>query len=112
LCAPRRLGLFSYGSGCCSEFFSGVATEEGQRRLRAMNIDVALDRRYRLSIDEYETLLLGNSAVRIGTRDVKLDHGIIGGAWDALQAGQSQAGAQQRLVLNEIAGYHRKYRWV
>ena len=26
---------FSYGSGCCSEFFSGVVTKEGQQRLRA-----------------------------------------------------------------------------
>ncbi|MBN3725612.1 hydroxymethylglutaryl-CoA synthase family protein [Burkholderia sp. Ac-20379] len=109
---PRRLGLFSYGSGCCSEFFSGVATAEGQQRLRALQIDTALDRRYRLSIAEYETLLLGNGTVRIGTRDVKLDHAIIPGAWAALQAEQARADAPRRLVLDEIAGYHRKYRWI
>ena len=30
--APARVGCFSYGSGCCSEFFSGVVTPEGQDR--------------------------------------------------------------------------------
>ena len=24
--SPKRIGVFSYGSGCCSEFYSGVAS--------------------------------------------------------------------------------------
>ena len=36
LTAPARIGLFSYGSGCCSEFYSGTAdaasAAAGQRR--------------------------------------------------------------------------------
>ncbi|KAB7619601.1 hydroxymethylglutaryl-CoA synthase family protein [Alkalilimnicola sp. S0819] len=103
--APRRLGLFSYGSGCCSEFFSGVADAQGQARLRAMDIDGALDQRYPLSMDEYETLLRGGHAVRFGTRDAVLDQQLIPGAWAAYQTGG-------RLVLDSIEGYHRNYRWV
>ncbi len=31
--SPKRLGCFSYGSGCCSEFYSGVVTPSGQEKL-------------------------------------------------------------------------------
>lgn len=31
---PQRIGVYSYGSGCCSEFFSGVATIEGKSAFR------------------------------------------------------------------------------
>jgi polyketide biosynthesis 3-hydroxy-3-methylglutaryl-CoA synthase-like enzyme PksG len=103
--SPRRIGLFSYGSGCCSEFFSGVVTAEGQQCVRAMGIAAELDGRYRLSITEYEALLRGNAVVRFGTRDAVLDHGIVPGAWPRRQTGQ-------RLVLDSIVGYHRKYRWI
>lgn len=102
---PQRIGLFSYGSGCCSEFFSGIVTAEGQDRLRSMGISQALGQRYRLSIAEYEMLLRGNDVIRFGTRDAALDHQIIPGAWPVCQTGR-------RLVLEAIVGYHRKYRWV
>jgi len=102
---PRRIGLFSYGSGCCSEFFSGVVSSEGQQRLKALRIDHALSGRYRLSLADYETLLRGNHAVRFGTRDVVLDHKVVPAAWPVYQTGR-------RLVLDAIVGYHREYRWV
>jgi polyketide biosynthesis 3-hydroxy-3-methylglutaryl-CoA synthase-like enzyme PksG len=102
---PQRIGLFSYGSGCCSEFFSGVVSPEAQRRLQATGIDGALNARYRLSLTEYATLLRGNHAVRFGTRDAVLDHEVVPDAWPPYQTGE-------RLVLDAIVGYHRKYRWV
>lgn len=105
LSVPRRIGVFSYGSGCCSEFFSGVVTPEAQHRLRALGIADALDRRYRLSLEEYELLLRGDAVVRFGTRDAELDHAVLPGAWEAA----AQAG--ERLVLEAVVGYHRKYRW-
>lgn len=106
---PQRIGFFSYGSGCCSEFYSGVATSEGQSRLRAMGIDAAMDARYRLSIEEYERLLRGNSTLRFGLRDALPDRGIVPGAWQVYQ-GSSPNG--QRLVLRAIEGYHRLYDWI
>jgi polyketide biosynthesis 3-hydroxy-3-methylglutaryl-CoA synthase-like enzyme PksG len=101
--APQRIGLFSYGSGCCSEFFSGVVDANGQQRLRAMNITQSLDRRYRLSMSEYEALLRGNEVVRFGTRDAHFDHQVVPGAWSALAT-------EGRLVLDTIESYHRSYR--
>jgi polyketide biosynthesis 3-hydroxy-3-methylglutaryl-CoA synthase-like enzyme PksG len=102
---PVRIGLFSYGSGCCSEFFSGIITPEGQATLRKMKISEALKNRYQLSIDQYEALLSGNHTVRFGTRDIKLDHQIIPDIWTQNKNGNW-------LVLDAIEGYHRKYIWV
>lgn len=102
--APRRLGLFSYGSGCCSEFFSGVADARGQQLLRRQGIPAALDRRQRLSMEEYETLLKGGEVIRFGTRDARLNHQLIPSVWPAFEAGR-------HLVLDRVEAYHREYRW-
>ncbi|NDV85383.1 3-hydroxy-3-methylglutaryl-ACP synthase [Aurantimonas aggregata] len=102
---PLRVGLFSYGSGCCSEFFSGVVTPQGAERLRSMAIAETLDRRYRLTMAEYVALLSSPDVVRFGTRDVELDHGVVPGAWPT-------AGKGDRLVLDRVVGYHREYSWV
>jgi polyketide biosynthesis 3-hydroxy-3-methylglutaryl-CoA synthase-like enzyme PksG len=102
---PLRIGLFSYGSGCCSEFFSGVVSPEGARQLHAMDIGGSLDKRYRLSIPEYEKLLTGEGVVRFGTRDAKLDHDIIPEAWPA-------SDNVKHLILDEVTNYSRQYIWV
>jgi polyketide biosynthesis 3-hydroxy-3-methylglutaryl-CoA synthase-like enzyme PksG len=102
---PRRIGLFSYGSGCCSEFFSGVVPADAPARLAEMGIASGLDRRHRLSMSEYESLLRGTETVRFGTRDVELQPE----ATPGFRAGET---GKPRLVLDAIAGYHRKYRWL
>ncbi len=77
--SPKRIGCFSYGSGCCSEFYSGVATPQGQKLQRGHEIEEQLNRRYRLSMYEYEDLLRGSGAVKFGTRNVKSDFDLIPG---------------------------------
>ncbi|MFJ6208618.1 hydroxymethylglutaryl-CoA synthase family protein [Lysinibacillus sp. NPDC092081] len=103
--SPKRVGCFSYGSGCCSEFFSGVVTAQGQQYLKKMEIKQHLDRRYQLSMDEYDTLLTENSAVKFGTRNVKMDTQFIPGS-------QNLYKESKRLVLEEICEFHRQYRWL
>ncbi|MEC1546929.1 polyketide biosynthesis 3-hydroxy-3-methylglutaryl-ACP synthase PksG [Bacillus rugosus] len=103
--SPKRIGCFSYGSGCCSEFYSGITTPEGQERQRSFGIEKHLDRRYRLSMEEYEVLFKGNGMVRFGTRNVKLDFEMIP---DIVQFTQEKP----RLFLEEISEFHRKYRWI
>lgn len=103
--APVRIGCFSYGSGCCSEFYSGVTTLEGQERLRRMGIWRQLDDRYQLAMDEYEHLLRGSSLVRFGTRNAKVDDQLIPGV-------RAASSSKQRLLLREIKEYHREYEWV
>lgn len=101
---PQRIGVFSYGSGCCSEFFSGVATREGQERIRALRIKEHLDSRYELSMDEYDNLLVGSNALKFGTRNVVLDT-------DFIPQARTTHG-KPTLFLKEIKEYHRQYEWV
>jgi polyketide biosynthesis 3-hydroxy-3-methylglutaryl-CoA synthase-like enzyme PksG len=101
---PQRVGCFSYGSGCCSEFFSGVVTRDSQKRIRGLRIKEQLDKRYELSMQEYEELLVGNRAVQFGTRNVTLDSGFICAARAAL--------GRETLFLKEINEFHREYEWV
>ncbi|HXH40759.1 MAG TPA: hydroxymethylglutaryl-CoA synthase [Thermoanaerobaculia bacterium] len=98
---PQRIGVFSYGSGCCSEFFSGVVTKEGQERVRAMRIKDHLDKRYELPMDEYEKLLVGSSAVKFGTRNAVLDTNFLPKARSAPGNGT--------LFLTEIKEFQRQY---
>ncbi len=102
---PRRVGVFSYGSGCCSEFYSGVVTPEGQRRLQAMDIAAGLDGRYPLSIDEYERLLTGAAGASFGVRNWKLDE-------STLPTAVTQPGLTRRLMLRQISEFHREYAWL
>ncbi|MNS40796.1 Polyketide biosynthesis 3-hydroxy-3-methylglutaryl-ACP synthase PksG [compost metagenome] len=101
--SPKRIGCFSYGSGCCSEFFSGVVTPQGLERQRKFGLQRGLDERYRLSLEEYDAIFKGNRTVRFGTRNLKLDHEWIPGI---------TKGSSGRLYLNEISEFHRKYVWI
>lgn len=102
--SPGRIGSFSYGSGCCSEFHSGVVTAEGQSIVRSFEVDRHLDERYELSIEQYESILLGNGSVRFGLRHAEVSKDFIPGAYDHLRR-------NQRLVLRRINHYHREYAW-
>jgi polyketide biosynthesis 3-hydroxy-3-methylglutaryl-CoA synthase-like enzyme PksG len=102
--SPRRIGQFSYGSGCCSEFYSGVVTREGQERQRRFRIDERLDMRHQLTIEEYEKVLRGSAAVRFGTRNVALDEQV-----DSISKATRYDG--ERLFLREIKEFHREYAW-
>ena len=102
--SSQRVGCFSYGSGCCSEFYSGVVTPEAQARQRRFEIARQLDERYRLSMEEYDSILRRSSVVRFGTRNVRLDPDFIAGARKSRSGG--------RLVLREIKEFHREYEWL
>ena len=101
--SPRRIGCFSYGSGCCAEFFSGVAGPGAQRIQRMFGAAEQLAGRYRLSMQEYESLIATSTALAFGTRDVTIDRIVTAGAdWYASRRG---------LALVEINNFHRRYEW-
>lgn len=104
--SPRRIGCFSYGSGCCSEFFSGVVTEKGQKQLRKFDIVSKIDDRYQLSMEEYENLLKNSRSVKFGTRNTKTDFNLIPEGAIEISRGKN------RLFLESIQEFHREYRWV
>jgi polyketide biosynthesis 3-hydroxy-3-methylglutaryl-CoA synthase-like enzyme PksG len=100
---PQRVGVFSYGSGCCSEFFSGVVRKEGQERVRAMKIGQRLDKRYELSMEQYDRLLEKSRELKFGTRNVVPDAEFIPEARTTLN--------QPTLMLKQIKEFHREYEW-
>lgn len=55
--AGTRIGLFSYGSGCTSEFFSGVVGKRAAARIASARIYDILAARERISIAEYERIM-------------------------------------------------------
>jgi 3-carboxymethyl-3-hydroxy-acyl-[acp] synthase len=106
--APKRIGCFSYGSGCASEFYSGVSTAEGQRLLQNAPIQVALDLRHKLTMPQYEALLEGCKDVPFGTRNHRLDLDQVPDVKISI-ANQSAQLGQKRLFLREIKNFHREY---
>jgi len=101
---PKRIGLFSYGSGCCSEFYSGVVTPKGAASVRSLDIAGQLDARYPLSIGEYQRLVADCDFVRFGTRDHET-------RLDLAEKTQERFGTS-RLVLKAVRNYHREYQWI
>ncbi len=101
----KRLGVFSYGSGCCSEFFSGVVTSQSQEKVRQFNLSGHLDDRCMLSMDVYESTFKTNSKLKFGTRNYKIDTSLYPEVFSHVQG-------KNRLVFSEIKDYHRKYEWV
>jgi polyketide biosynthesis 3-hydroxy-3-methylglutaryl-CoA synthase-like enzyme PksG len=98
---PKRIGLFSYGSGCCSEFYSGIVTAFGQERIKEMRIQSSLDSRSRLSIPEYEEILRTSEKVKFGTRNIVLN-----------KETKKNNHSSQYLYLTEIRDFHRLYEWL
>lgn len=107
----RRLGSFSYGSGCSSEFYSGVFDANSQQAVVNMGIAAHLNARHHLNFEQYEAVLASGSAVRFGTRNVKLSPNTQDPLWPLLEQQLSAQGIP-RLFLTEIHEFHRQYEWV
>jgi hydroxymethylglutaryl-CoA synthase len=59
--AGRRLGLFSYGSGCCAEFFTGLVPRAAGAIADA-GVAALFRRRVTIGVDEYERLMRAGDA--------------------------------------------------
>lgn len=100
----RRVGCFSYGSGCCSEFFSGTVGPDAAEVQKRFDIGRQLDERYELSMDEYHELLRGAGALAFGTRNADVPAA-------TFAAARKARNGQPRLVLRQINEFHREYAW-
>jgi polyketide biosynthesis 3-hydroxy-3-methylglutaryl-CoA synthase-like enzyme PksG len=97
---PIRIGCFSYGSGCCSEFFSGIVPEGARRLQGRFGIARGLDERRKLTMEEYEELLRNGEAVKFGTRNIKLERP------------RAARGDCKQLFMSGITDFHREYEWL
>jgi hydroxymethylglutaryl-CoA synthase len=102
--AGDRLGMFSYGSGSCAEFYSGLIGREAYEIARAANLGGLLDDRYDLSVREYEeaererTCYLDSGEFEPSTNG-------FGGWYDRHYRGKNY------LVFQGIEDHYRRYGW-
>lgn len=100
-----RIGLFSYGSGCSSEFYSGIITPGSKTALAEMRIQDNLSNRYRLSMDEYDHLLDLNMEWKFGTENKTVDLSEFSEIYEHYMEGRGL------LVFKQVRDYHREYSW-
>jgi hydroxymethylglutaryl-CoA synthase len=67
----QRIGLFSYGSGCVAEFFSGQVVEGYQEHLYTADHKAMLDNRQEVSYDEYRRLYDAPNPVDGGDHEIE-----------------------------------------
>jgi polyketide biosynthesis 3-hydroxy-3-methylglutaryl-CoA synthase-like enzyme PksG len=103
--SPKRVGLYSYGSGCCAEFFSGIVRPAARSKIQPMNLQSRLDERYELSMKEYDALLELNNEWTFGIKDRESDPDHYGDIYQQVMKGRGL------LVLTRIRNYHREYEW-
>lgn len=101
----ERVGLFSYGSGCCSEFYSAIIAPQARQVLAPNAIAAHLEARVALDMPQYEQLLASNGLMAFGTRDLMIDQDLRPLLADAAQG-------KPQLMLSRISGYHRQYEWL
>lgn len=102
----KRVGLFSYGSGCSSEFYSGIITPRSKQLLAEMEIERKLNERYHLNMEEYDDILDQNMKWMFGIKDKVVDFSGFSRIYKHFFEGKGL------LVLNKVDGnYHREYKW-
>jgi len=102
---PKRIGMYSYGSGCCAEFYSGIVTPQSKEKLRQMQIEKVMANRYSLNMTEYDHLLDLNMAIPFGTKNHLVDVMPFQAIYN------KQFSNRGLLTLKEIKNYSRDYIW-
>jgi len=101
---PVRVGLYAYGSGCSSEFFSGTVDLQSKQVLAARGLSAHLDRRTEIDFDTYAELLPQNLTclMPVANAEVDVDRYL----------GLVPATRQSLLVHTVTKDYHREYSWL
>ncbi|MFD4987455.1 hydroxymethylglutaryl-CoA synthase family protein [Streptomyces sp. NPDC058374] len=98
---PSRVGLYSYGSGCSSEFFSGVVDPGSRAALAPMRIAEQLDRRAPIAFGEYTELLTETLRCLVPEKHRTVD----------VERYASHLPAERLLVHTATKDFHRQYAW-
>jgi 3-hydroxy-3-methylglutaryl CoA synthase len=104
LAAGHRIGIFSYGSGSCAEFYSGTLLGGARAAIASAGIGAQLDARRRLTVAEYEACeqeVLAATCARDYTPPTRLVEGL----YEQAYAGRG------RLVFRGTHEYFREYAW-
>ena len=99
-----RIGMYSYGSGSCAEFYSVKLLPGAREYIRSLGIDDHLDARYELSIEEFDTLSRKRSS-HAEQSTFRTDLAYPTGWFEAYYKGK------QRLIFRGAEAFIRKYEW-
>ena len=105
--SPRdgaRVGLYSYGSGSCAEFFAGTLQPAARETVGAHRIADHLAQRRALTIDQYERIVLDREAIA-GVAHWTPARDLPPGHYEQAYAGR------RRLVLESVKDFYRRYAW-
>ena len=98
-----RIGLFSYGSGCSSEFYSGWAGPQAEAVLALADLPGGLAARQKLNMPDYERVLAANRRSRFGEREASFAAAGLEDIYASAFQGQGVC------VLKGIHQYEREY---
>ena len=98
------VSMFSYGSGCCAEFYCGRVGEHAKAAAAEANLTRKLDARRTLDIAEYETLERQREAwADCGDYEISLD--ALDGWYDRSYSGRHM------LTFRGMKEFYRQYEW-
>ena len=102
LVAGDRLGIFSYGSGSCAEFYSVLCTEKSKAVAAKSGIVALLKNRYVINVQEYEAMEMARET-RIKEGDFTPDFNMVSGLYETAYKGKGL------LIYKGSKGYYREY---
>ncbi len=104
LTAGQRLGIFAYGSGSCSQFYSARVLPNAKALAANVRLGPQLDARRPLTVAEYETVERERDA-HVGVEHFVPTWDILGDWFDRFYRGRNL------LVLRGVDEYYREYAW-
>jgi len=99
-----RLGVFSYGSGSCAEYYSFLVTETSKEVAKKAGLKALIDNRYKITVPQYEAMENAREQ-RIKEGDFTPDYNMVPGLYDAAFKGKGL------LTYVGSEGYYRKYKF-
>jgi 3-hydroxy-3-methylglutaryl CoA synthase len=99
-----RVGIYSYGSGSCAEFYSATICDGAREAVRAARIGDQLDARQRLSVEDYERCEREVVAATCAAA-YRPNRDLLPGLYETQYAGRC------RLTFDGTSNYFRTYRW-
>ena len=100
--ANDRIGIFSYGSGSCAEFYSVLVTDKSKEVAKQAGIAALLKNRYRITVAQYEAMEADREQ-RIKEGDFEPNYAMVEELYDAAYKGKGL------LIYKGSKGYYRTY---
>ena len=97
-----RLGIFSYGSGSCAEFYGVLVTEKSKEVAAKSGIEELLKNRYAINVQEYEAMEMARET-RIKEGDFTPDFNMVAGLYETAYKDKGL------LIYKGSKGYYREY---